>query len=130
MPAPNVIKPDLRGVKLVPGGRYMINKAQAGPHGCPVYPFNQVMMDSNKNLVEFFPKFKEVAVTPEAPVVPAVESVSLEEDVVVEDVVVEVVKPAPAPDPEPVKEPVKETPIEKARRIAAEKRAQKLATGE
>lgn len=125
MPAPNVMRPDLRHAKLAPGGRYMINKAQSGPHGCPVYPYNALMMESNKNLVEFFPRFKEVEAAPEAPVVPVVESVSLEPEVVVEEVVVEVVKPVAAP--EPVKEPVKEMPLEKARRVAAENRAKKLA---
>ena len=126
MAARVTVKPDLRYTKLAPGGRYMINKAQAGPHGCPVYPYNELMMESNKNLVEFFPKFKEVEAA-EAPVAPMVDSISMDEEVEIEEVTVDVQKPAPVEAP---KETAKESPLEKARRVAAENRAKKLAAGE
>lgn len=85
------ILPDLRGVKLHPGSRYMINPRQANKHGAPVYPYDENQMSKCKDLVEY--KF-EYNVSEDAPEGTAPEVIlgGTEDDIVIEQVTVDIPK--------------------------------------
>jgi hypothetical protein len=116
------ITPDLRGVKLVPDARYMINKKSAGKHGATIYPYDEVMMEKNPNLVEFFPKFKEVEPEAQAVVEPEAIGGDVVEPVEIEEVTIEIPK-VPAPEakaPVPELKPWQKAQLAKAQKAAAQ----------
>ncbi len=121
------IAPDLRGTKLVPGNRYMINVKTAGKFGAPIFPYNEIMFNANKDLREFFPKFVEKKSETETT---ETVSGSTDEPITIADITIEV-----EPKKYKVEEPdltipaedasiEKLTPLEKARRARAQKIAE------
>jgi hypothetical protein len=120
------VTPDLRSVKPVPGNRYMINPKMAGKFGAPVFSYNKFMMEQNRDLIEWTPKFIEPTVVTDEPV--AVEGEAdtgieiVDEPIVLEatakvvETTTNAVETTTNDDP---KKPM--TPIEKARAARAQK---------
>lgn len=95
-----------KGVKFIPGRRYMVN-TETGV----TYPY-QAQMIKNPNMCEIYPKFPEIKSVPVSepvkeaevvePVIPEVESIETEEPLIIEDIIVPP-EPEPVADPEPEK---------------------------
>lgn len=114
------VTPDIRAFKPVPGNRYMINPKTAGKFGAPIFSYNAIMMEQNKDLVEWFPNYVKSETKSEEP---KVVSGSTEEPIEIEDVPIAIDAKSPEPDATVTPEPSKKlTPVE-AMRLGREAKA-------
>ena len=83
----DVIRPNLTGVVLKPGGRYMVDTSKKDKKGLsPLLSYDQRRIDANPDYREWSPTYVQKA--PKA--APVVENEVLEDPIVIEDVVIEI----------------------------------------